>query len=263
LGLDGHRAYTTRLLKGGALLSDLRLLLLEWDATPGAAERIVRDNVLSQASRKRAADIVNYVFVPRFVHSDPPDLWRSVAVLERAGWSQAALVPIHYFAAAAAEPLLADFVTEVLARRAAQGQTEVGTADVLDFLAKAPDERFFEQRWSGITSLKVARSLLAALRDFGVLSGAVKKKIHPIYLPTETFAFLTMLRHASGVRGAAMLHDPCWRLFYLGDTAVERFLIEAHQRKLLGYHAAGSLVRIEFPAADPEAYAHVLAEGAH
>ncbi len=45
--------YTARLQKGGALLSDIRRLLLEWDGDLGSAERIVRDNVLALPSRAR------------------------------------------------------------------------------------------------------------------------------------------------------------------------------------------------------------------
>jgi hypothetical protein len=108
----------------------------------------------------------------------------------------------------------------------------------------------------------VARGLLAALRDFGVLAGAARKHIAPLYLPTESFAFIAMVRHELGTRSRAALDDPCWRLFYLSDLAVERFFVEAHQRRLLAYHAAGSVVRIEFLADTLEGYAHALIERA-
>jgi hypothetical protein len=41
---------------------------------------------------------------------------------------------------------------------------------------------------------------------------------------------------------------------------VERFFIEAHQEHLLGYQAAGSVVRIDFPADTLTDYAHILLE---
>lgn len=77
----------------------------------------------------------------------------------------------------------------------------------------------------------------------------MKKRLTPLYLPTEAFAFIAMIRHELGVRGAAALADPVWKLFFLGETAVERFFVEAHQRNLLQYHAAGSLARIGSPPA--------------
>src|SRR5207249_4343346 len=70
---EALRPYTARLQKGGALVAEMRQLLLVWDGTPGCAERIVRTNVVSAPSRARALDIVTRTFVPRFVASQPPD----------------------------------------------------------------------------------------------------------------------------------------------------------------------------------------------
>jgi hypothetical protein len=67
----------------------------------------------------------------------------------------------------------------------------------------------------------------------------------------------------AGAWGAALPADPVWQLYLLSRTAVERFLAEAHQEHLLHYSAAGSVVRLEFPADTLEGYAHALAERAH
>jgi len=48
--------------------------------------------------------VIIRTFMPRFVRSDPPDLWRPVSVLERAGWRRESLLPIHYYAAATPTP---------------------------------------------------------------------------------------------------------------------------------------------------------------
>jgi len=53
---------------------------------------------------------------------------------------------------------------------------------------------------------------------------------------------------------------PDWSLFFLRREGVERFLFEAHQRKLLEYHVAGSVTRLTFPARTLEEYANVLAQ---
>jgi hypothetical protein len=260
---EQSRPYTTRLQKGGALIADMRRVLLEWDGTLGSADRIVRTNAVSAPSRHRALDIVTRTFIPRFVNSRPPDLWRGVQVLEQAGWSQAALLPLHYYAAAAAEPLLWDFVVDVLSNKHASGQDQVRVIDVLRFLDRSPSIRFEGRHWSKEVSIRVARGLLAALRDFGVLSGAVKKRIKPMILLPESFAFIARVRHDLGVLGHATLEDSCWRLFFLSETSVERFFLEAHQRKLLSYLAAGSVIRIDFPGHDLEVYARELAQRAH
>jgi hypothetical protein len=255
--------YTSRLQKGGALLPEMRRLLVEWSDRPDAADRIVESNRIGSPSRARLRDVVTRTFIPRFVRSRPANLWRSVAVLERAGWPASALVPIHYYAAAVAEPILWDFVTGVLADRFSRGHLDVTIADAKRFLTSAPAARFTGRRWTPTVTTKVARGLLAALRDFGLLAGTVKKRMTPLYLPTETFGFLAMLRYQGGVRGSGLLHDETWRLFLLSEMAVERFFAEAHQRKLLTYQAAGSLVSVSFPSRTLEEYACELAQIAH
>jgi hypothetical protein len=120
----------------------MRQLLLEWDRTPGCAEHILQRNPLSAPSRTRLWDVITRTFIPRFVQSQPPDLWRAVAILERAAWRPESLLPIHYYAAAAAEPLLWDFVIDALSERDWRGIREVRTADVLRFLDDLPDPRF-------------------------------------------------------------------------------------------------------------------------
>jgi hypothetical protein len=250
------------LQKGGALLAEMRRLVLVWNDRSDAADRIVAGNALSAPSRTRARDVVNRAFVPRFVRSNPSNLWRSVGTLERGGWSTPALLPVHYYATAAAEPLMWDFVTDVLFDRVSSGRSEIRIEDVERFLRASPPERFVGHRWSSAVTLRVARGLLAALRDFGILRGAVRKQVSPLYLANESFAFLARLRHELGRRGVAQLRDPCWRLFFLTDVAVERFFAEAHQRKFLTYHAAGSTIRIEYPAPNLEEYARELVERA-
>lgn len=119
-----ERPYTARFTKGGALLPEMRRLVSIWDGTVGAGERIVRSNLVSLPSRARAQDVVRRAFLPRFVDGEPRNLWRPLAVLERSAWPSASLAPIYYYATASAEPILWDFVVDVLAPK--YGMGEVG-----------------------------------------------------------------------------------------------------------------------------------------
>jgi len=60
------RTYTTRLQKGGALVGEMRRLILEWDGTPECVERLKEANVLSSPTRRRARDVLIRTFIPRF-----------------------------------------------------------------------------------------------------------------------------------------------------------------------------------------------------
>jgi hypothetical protein len=102
--------------------------------------------------------------------------------------------------------------------------------------------------------------LLSALRDFGVLQGAVNKKIAPAYLPTESFAYFMYYLKQHQPSGAKLIELPDWKLFFLSRGDVERFLFEAHQRGLLEYHVVGSVTRLTFPAETLDGYANVLTQ---
>jgi hypothetical protein len=117
--------------------------------------------------------------------------------------------------------------------------------------------------WSESTVVRVARGLLSALRDFGILQGAVRKRIAPAYLPVEAFAYVSCYLKQHQPSGAKLVEHPDWGLFLLNREAVERFLFEAHQRGLLEYHAAGSVTRLNFPSPTLEGYVRALVERAH
>jgi hypothetical protein len=101
------------------------------------------------------------------------------------------------------------------------------------------------------------------LRDFGILQGAVNKRLAPIYLPVEAFAYLAFYLQQRQPSGERLLDDPEWQLFFLARHAVERFFLEAHQHHLLEYRAAGSIIRITFPSNSLEEYAYALTQRPH
>jgi hypothetical protein len=176
------------------------------------------------------------------------------AALERAGADRSIIVPLHYYLTADSEPLLWDFVVEELFPFAGTAQ-EVNTDRMVRFIDSRPDERFRGRRWTHTVATKVARGVLVALRDYGLLVGANKKRIGSIYLPVETFALLCRIRHERGYLGESILRDNVWKLYFLSRIAVERFLAEATAQHLLRYETAGPVVRIEFPDMSLEEYA--------
>ena len=98
--------------------------------------------------------------------------------------------------------------------------------------------------WSEPTIVRIAQGLLSTLRDFGILQGAVNKKIAPAYFPVESFAYLVFYLKQRQPSGAKLIELSDWKLFFLSREGVERFLFEAHQRDLLEYHVAGSITRL-------------------
>ncbi len=255
--------YSSKIIKAGALIGDTKTLLSCWDVTATVAENInraQRDNVFGKASRSRVEDILA-IFRQRYLAEE--SVARALVILVRGKIPAAALDRLLYFHSARADQLLHDAVTEIFVPMQAQGLADINTQDLQRPLAKWVKEGKTTGHWSEPTITRISQGLLAALRDFGVLQGAVHKKIAPAYLPIESFAYVMFYLKQHQPSGAKLIELPDWKLFFLSREGVERCLFEAHQRQLLEYHVAGSVTRLTFPAQTLEEYADVLAQRQH
>lgn len=261
--LPGESPYSSKIIKAGALIPDTKTLLSYWDTAAtveGNLGRIRHENVFGKASRSRVEDILA-IFRQRYLADE--EVVKALVVLVRRGMPAASLDRILYFHAAESDRLLHDVVTDWLVPLQGRGVADIGVDEVRRLLARWVAEGKTSGRWSENTTRRVAQGLLSTLRDFGVLQGAVNKRIAPAYLPVAAFAYVMFYLKRQQPSGARLVEHPDWRLFFLPREGVERFLFEAHQRGLLEYHAAGSVTRLSFPVTTPEEYAHVLADRAH
>jgi hypothetical protein len=252
--------YTSKIIKAGALIGDTKTLLSHWDVTASVPEnikRVQRDNIFGKASRSRVEDILA-IFRQRYLLEG--SVTRALIALVLGKFPTAALERLLYFHSAHTDQLLYDVVTEILGPMQERGLVDINVEGVQRHLSKWVDEGKTFGHWSEYTIIRISRGLLSALRDFGVLQGAVNKKIAPAYLPIESFAYVVFYLKQHQPSGAKLIELPDWKLFFLRREGVERFLFEAHQRELLEYHAAGSVTRLTFPAETLEEYANVLAK---
>lgn len=259
--IECRPTYTVRLLKGSALLPQMRLLVRFWQEGLNPQTAIVEIQQRYQfgaTSHRRVSDIVRKVFVPRYVQGSPPNAWRLLRPFEDAEAPLTVVRPLYYLYAARADAFMGDFVRQVLYERYQTGTTAIGVPEVLRFIVEAEADGRIAEPWSDSVRLRMAQHLLAALRDFGILEGRARKRIAAPYLPVIPFAHIAFLL-AQERKGAAVFEHPDWRLFLLRPETVERLFIEADQEGLLRYNAAGSIVRIDFPEEDLHAYSRFLA----
>jgi hypothetical protein len=254
--------YSSKIIKAGALLADTKTLLAHWNPSlPAQAnlDRLRRENIFGKVSRSRVEDVLA-IFRQRFLGEE--GVTKALVVLVQKRLPAAALDRVLYFHAAQADRLLYDAVIDILLPLQARGITQVDVLEIQRPLKKWVEAGKTSGKWSEPTIIRIAQGLLSTLRDFGVLQGAVKKRIAPAYLPLAAFAYLAFYFKQHEPSGAKLVELPHWRLFFLPPEGVERFLFEAHQRNLLEYYAAGSVTRLTFPANTLEEYAHVIAQRA-
>lgn len=244
---------TTRIQKGGALLADMRQLVCHWASKPDgmAPGRFVKD-VLPKATQSRAKDTYIRAFLPRFIDGSPPGAWKLCAKLEECLPSSDIARSFYYWVTARGEPALYRYVTEELFELARSGARSVTSEEVALWIRKIT--RNAPGQWTDLVTIKVARGILAALRDFGVLEGSARKSINGGYLPLESFCLITFCLRFILHDSQELTEHPDWRLYLLSPRAVERLLLEAHQHDWLDYQAAGAVCRLEFPVDNFEKY---------
>ena len=254
--------YTTKILKAGALIPDTFEFFLNWDEEISVAVNLARlreSNVFHKATRIRVKNILR-IFRQRYLFDE--SVGKSLAVLANSNLPPDALKPIFYFFTACADDLLRDTVLIFLSSRRSSGRMHIDSEDLKRELQEWIGQGRIKDNWSDSTLTKVSRGLLATLRDFGVLQGAANKSIAPIYLPVEAFAYIAFYLKTIDYSGELLVKNPLWGLFFLTPSEVERFLVQADQMQLLNYQAAGSVIRIDFPADTIEDYTDVILRAA-
>ena len=130
------RHYTSNLMKGGALITESRRLLHEWrpdDSLESFRDRIVAENALGKVTRARVQDIINRVYIRRFLTADVPSIDVLQPLLESSLGPEVTNKVLLYHAALA-EDLLYDFVTEHLFSLHDAGRYRLNTSDALVFI---------------------------------------------------------------------------------------------------------------------------------
>lgn len=251
--------YNTRLLKGGALLDDMRMLVRNWsdEATATQGATIIEADLLGKRSRARAAVTCDKVFRPRYVDGDPPTGWRILRELEDRSLPVETVRPVYYWITARSNRLLYDYVVEEILPRSKSHDPLVRPEEVAVWIS----DRFakYKRTLSATVTRRLAQGVLSTLRDFGILEGAVKKRIAPAYIPVEAFAYLAFAIHAQGASGHSLVNHPDWALFLFTSATVEHQFLEADRHDLLTYQAAGKIVRVEFLARSYGEMADVVA----
>jgi hypothetical protein len=255
--------YASKIIKAGALLADTKTLLALWDSAATKTENLKRfrsQNLFGKASRARVDDILG-IFSQRYLSDE--SVLNSLTCFVNERLPTDALNRVLYFHACQADHLLHDVVVAVLYDFHMRGRDEISQIEIQRIISQWVAAGKTTEDWSGSTIERVTQGLLSALRDFGVLTGAVNKRLAAIFLPTEAFAYVAYYLWQRFRSGQVLLQSDEWKLFMLSPPVVERLFLEAHKNGLLEYHAAGSVIRIDFPAQTLEEYAHVIVERSH
>ena len=243
--------YSTRNLAKGASIADAAQVFAA--LRDGLTVEQVRNGarggkLLSQRGRSSRDRIWASLHHRYLTHRVP---WIIAALTEALGKGEQSsefisLLYLHY---ALRDHLTFDFITDVLWHKGYASRPVIQRTDLVDLLDQAAAEQPQITRWTEKSRLKVANSILTALRDFGVLEGTRNKVLVRPVLPLDTAEHLLRILITEDRRGRQVLEDPAWRLFMLGPQDVAATLAKLAQAGRIRFEKAGRTVVLETPQA--------------
>lgn len=244
------------------MIEESRLLIQNYEPDLSKSvwiEKIIENNILGKPTRSWIKEVVQGTFYPRYINGPVPDSWKDLKKIEQNNHPKAEIIPILYYITAKSDNFLYDYITTEIFNRFFSGRLAVSARDVYEYIQSIPDEKF-NKRWSDYVKRRLSRGVMSTLRDFGILEGKGKKKIANYYLPLFSFVYIAFQINKNFKSGEKLLNHTDWKLFLLNTKLVERLFLEAHQHGYLNYHAAGGIVRIEFPYKDSEDIIDAISE---
>jgi hypothetical protein len=210
-------------------------------------EQVLRGTLLTQRSRENRKRIWTSIH-QRYLIPTTPWLTSLVAGTSTFGPHGREFVSLLYLLYALRDRLTFDFVTDVLWAKCHDARPVISRNEVLDFLKQAAGRQPQIERWTDSTRIKLAGSILTALRDFGVLEGQQKKVLaRPVLPPTTAEALLRVLI-VEGCRGRQAVQDSTWRLFLFTEQEVASTLAKLAQLGRIRFEKIGTTVVLETPA---------------
>ncbi len=225
----------TRVVAGlcaGAALDDLRTSALDGD--------LISQRARDTRSRIWRAIRHMYLSQPAWGLSDLQAAYQNGPLSQEF----ISLLYVHY---ALRDHLTFDFVTQVLWARWQARQINVGPQDIHALLDQAAETQPQIRRWTANTRSRLARHILAALRDLGLLKGIYKKTLVQPILPLPTAEHLLRILIAEGLRGTEVLRDPSWRLFFCAENDVAHLLSQLAQERRIRFERVGGTVVFDVP----------------
>lgn len=239
--------YTEALAHGGALLEQMRFLLLCWrpgEATPDLIRRVRENDALGHATARTTADYVR-VFTRRFVTpSGIPACY--LQRLVRGNASRQIFTDLAFYYTAKSDHLLRDFTVLRYWPLVREGRLTISNDETRRFIWEAEQDGRIRAPWSEAVKKDMPARLLNALADFGLLGTRKtgRREVVP-YRPADgTIIYLTHLLHDKGVTDASLAEQPAWALLGLESRDVWNRLENLAGEGWFLIQRAGEVVRI-------------------
>jgi hypothetical protein len=256
--------YTTYLAAGLGALPETRVLLDLWERGTSAQElytAALRSGKFPRLSARRLKNLVLDCFGRRFLAGGgTAALWLKTLAPRLAPREFDQVAFVH---TCRANPILANFVTDVYWPRYGSGQSVMSNGEARDFVVRINRGRAAGTGWADSTIRRVAGYLTGACADFGLLEKGARRsrKFLPYHIEPGAAAVVAYDLHLGGLGDNAVVATADWKLFGMDQHEVVAELKRLSLRGLMIVQAAGTATRISWKCNNLEELANALAQG--
>jgi hypothetical protein len=256
--------YTTQLQAGLGLVPETLKLLAIWE--PGMAGQDLLKIALASGdfptmAARRLRNVIIEAFCPRYLLDGvaPARMLKALS----GSLPKEDFRSLCFLFTCRANPILGDFVRQVFWPRYLAGRSSVSKDDSLQFVTSAVCDGRTTSRWSEATVIRVARYLLGACADFGLL-GAMKdgaRSIKTYQITPNVASILAYDLHFRGLGDNVLLRSVDWGLFGLEAEEALGELKRLTLRGELIVQSAGSVTQVSWKYKSMEELTDALAQG--
>jgi len=252
--------YSSRNSSKGALLNESEIVfsyLAKNNCNLASARNaVIRDNILAKRTyqtRKRCWAVLHSRYFPACVpRTGRPNKFADghlnpIIAIYKTNASETMRRGALYYHFATSDLFTYEVTTRLIYSLIHKGFTNISPRIIDDFLDSRAESHPEINNWSYQTRKSLISHYLSALRDFGILEGKVRKRIHRPIVEETLFLYVATVLRDCGKSSRDILASDDFKLFLLTPAEVEIRFIEAHRNKRIEFRKSGKIISLEFP----------------
>jgi hypothetical protein len=242
--------YSSRNSSKGALLVESEILFSYLAKNncnlDSARNAVIRDNILAKRTyqtRKRCWAVLHSRYFPnKFGTGLNP-----IIAIYKTNASETMKRGVLYYHFATSDLFAYEVTTRLIYSLIHKGFTNISPRIIDDFLDSRAESHPEINSWSYQTRKSLISHYLSALRDFGILEGKARKRIHRPIVEEALFLYVATVLRDCGKSSRDILTSDDFKLFLLTPAEVEIRFVEAHRNKRIEFRKSGKIISLEFP----------------
>lgn len=212
-----------------------------------ARHAVIHDNILAKRTyqtRKRCWAVLHSRYFPtKFAdgHLNP------IIAIYKTNASKTMKRGVLYYHFVTSDLFAYQATTMLIYNLAHRGLTNISPRTVDEFLDSRAESHPEINVWSHNTRNGLVSHYLSSLRDFGILEGKTRKRIHRPMVEEALLLYIATVLKDCGKSSRDILASEDFKLFLLTPADVTNRFIEASQNNKIKFRKSGKIVSLEFP----------------